>query len=67
MYKEVKEPVFHELTIEKGKNYEFNNSYSNAMNLVTSANNSSSENRYDIIKIIKVEKDIVVMMITMVQ
>ncbi|MBU3137182.1 hypothetical protein KPL39_12990, partial [Clostridium gasigenes] len=50
MYKEVKEPVFHELTIEKGKNYEFNNSYSEAMKLVTSANNSSSENRYDIVK-----------------
>ncbi|MBB6624675.1 hypothetical protein H7E67_14640, partial [Clostridium gasigenes] len=50
MYKEVKEPVFHELTIEKGKNYEFNNSYSKEIELITSANNSSSENRYDIIK-----------------
>ena len=26
MYKEVKEPAFHEMTMEKGKNYEFKNS-----------------------------------------
>ncbi|MBU3108894.1 dockerin type I domain-containing protein, partial [Clostridium gasigenes] len=50
MYKEVKEPAFHKLTMEKGKNYEFKNSFSKKIQLLTSAGSSSNENKYDMVK-----------------
>ena len=43
------QPVFHKLTMENGKNYEFYNSSDKIMQLLTTAKNAYNEDRYDMI------------------
>ncbi|MBU3138261.1 hypothetical protein KPL39_18740, partial [Clostridium gasigenes] len=50
MYKEVKESAFHKVTMEKGKNYEFKNTFDKKIQLITTADYPYNEERYDVIQ-----------------
>ncbi|MBU3109918.1 hypothetical protein, partial [Clostridium gasigenes] len=50
MYKEVKEPAFHKVIMESGKNYEFKNNFNKKIALITTADIYHNKERYDIIQ-----------------
>ncbi|MBU3090427.1 hypothetical protein KPL42_18355, partial [Clostridium gasigenes] len=50
MYKEVKEPAFHKVIMESGKNYEFKNNFDKKITLITTADRYDNKDRYDIIQ-----------------